>query len=36
MGADLDRNRVVGNAMWNQEPQRIRRKSKLPVYLAIG
>jgi nucleotide-binding universal stress UspA family protein len=36
MGADPDRNRVVGNAMWNQEPQRIRRKSKLPVYLAIG
>ena len=36
MGADPDRNRVVGNAIWNQEPQRVRRKSKLPVYLAIG
>jgi nucleotide-binding universal stress UspA family protein len=36
MGADPDRNRVVANAMWDQEPQRIRRKSKLPVYLAIG
>jgi hypothetical protein len=35
MGADPDRNRVVGNAMWNQEPQRVRRRSKLPVYLVV-
>ncbi len=33
MAADPDRNRVTGNMMWSQEPQRVRRKSKLPVYL---
>ena len=33
MAADPDRNRVTGNAMWSQEPQRVRRRSKLPVYL---
>jgi nucleotide-binding universal stress UspA family protein len=33
MGADPDRNRIVANAMWEQEPQRVRRRSKLPVYL---
>jgi nucleotide-binding universal stress UspA family protein len=34
MGADPDRNRMIANAMWEQEPQRVRRRSKLPVYLA--
>jgi nucleotide-binding universal stress UspA family protein len=33
MTADPDRNRVVGNALWTQEPQRVRRKAKVPVYL---
>lgn len=33
MAADPDRNRVTGNMMWSQEPQRVRRKSKLPVIL---
>jgi nucleotide-binding universal stress UspA family protein len=33
MAADPDRNRVTGNMMWTQEPQRVRRKAKLPVFL---
>jgi nucleotide-binding universal stress UspA family protein len=33
MAADPDRNRVTGNMMWSQEPQRVMRKAKLPVYL---
>ena len=33
MAADPDRNRVTGNMMWSQEPQRVKRKAKLPVYL---
>ncbi len=33
MAADPDRNRVSGNMMWTQEPQRVRRKAKLPVFL---
>jgi nucleotide-binding universal stress UspA family protein len=36
MAADADRNRVTGNMMWTQEPQRVRRKAKLPVYLVFG
>jgi nucleotide-binding universal stress UspA family protein len=35
MAADPDRNRVVGNGMWSQEPQRVRRRSKLPVFLVV-
>ena len=35
MAADADRNRVTGNAMWSQEPQRVRRRAKVPVYLVI-
>jgi nucleotide-binding universal stress UspA family protein len=35
MAADVDRNRVTGNMMWTQEPQRVRRKAKLPVYLVF-
>jgi nucleotide-binding universal stress UspA family protein len=35
MAADQDRNRVTGNAMWSQEPQRVKRKAKLPVYLVV-
>jgi nucleotide-binding universal stress UspA family protein len=33
MAADPDRNRFVGTAMWSQEPQRVRRKARLPVFL---
>jgi nucleotide-binding universal stress UspA family protein len=33
MTADRDRNIVVANALWSQEPQRVRRKAKVPVYL---
>ena len=33
MAADPDRNRSAGNFMWTQEPQRVRRKAKLPVFL---
>jgi nucleotide-binding universal stress UspA family protein len=35
MAADPDRNRVIGNALWSQEPQRVRRKAKMPVYLVV-
>jgi nucleotide-binding universal stress UspA family protein len=35
MGADRDRNRVIANAIWEQEPQRVRRRPKLAVYLAF-
>jgi nucleotide-binding universal stress UspA family protein len=33
MAADADRNRLVADMMWTQEPQRVRRRSKLPVFL---
>jgi len=33
MAADPDRNRVVADMMWSQEPQRVRRKAKVPVIL---
>ena len=34
MAADPDRNRVVGDFAWSQEPQRVRRKAKkIPVFL---
>ena len=35
MGADPDRNRVVGNLLWSQEPQRVRRRAKIPVFLVV-
>jgi nucleotide-binding universal stress UspA family protein len=35
MAADPDRNRVVGNALWTQEPQRVRRRAKVPVFLVL-
>jgi len=35
MAADPDRNRVVGDMLWTQEPQRVRRRAKLPVYLVV-
>jgi nucleotide-binding universal stress UspA family protein len=33
MAADPDRNRFIGDFMWSQEPQRVRRKAKVPVFL---
>jgi nucleotide-binding universal stress UspA family protein len=33
MTADPDRNRVTGDFLWSQEPQRVRRKAKIPVFL---
>jgi nucleotide-binding universal stress UspA family protein len=33
MAADPDRARFVATAMWSQEPQRVRRKSRVPVFL---
>ncbi|MEO8966723.1 MAG: universal stress protein [Solirubrobacteraceae bacterium] len=33
MTADSDRNRISGDLLWSQEPQRVRRKAKLPVFL---
>ena len=35
MAADRDRNRVVGDMLWSQEPQRVRRRAKLPVFLVL-
>ncbi len=36
MSADPDRNVLVGDLLWSQEPQRVRRRAKLPVYLVLG
>jgi nucleotide-binding universal stress UspA family protein len=33
MAADPDRNRFAGDFMWTQEPQRVRRRAKIPVFL---
>jgi nucleotide-binding universal stress UspA family protein len=33
MTADEPRGRFVGNFMWSQEPQRVRRRADVPVYL---
>jgi hypothetical protein len=35
MAADPDRNRVVGNVLWTQEPQRVRRRAKIPGFLVF-
>jgi nucleotide-binding universal stress UspA family protein len=35
MAADPDRNRFVGDMLWTQEPQRVRRRAKLPVFLVV-
>jgi nucleotide-binding universal stress UspA family protein len=36
MAADPDRNRFVGDMLWTQEPQRVRRRAKVPVFLVVG
>ena len=33
MAADPDRSRVTGDFLWSQEPQRVRRRAKIPVFL---
>jgi nucleotide-binding universal stress UspA family protein len=33
MCADEPRNRFIANFMWSQEPQRVRRRAAVPVYL---
>jgi nucleotide-binding universal stress UspA family protein len=33
MSADPDRHWLVGDFMWSQEPQRVRRRAKVPVHL---
>jgi nucleotide-binding universal stress UspA family protein len=35
MSADADRNRFVGDMLWSQEPQRVRRRAKVPVFLVV-
>jgi nucleotide-binding universal stress UspA family protein len=35
MAADPDRNRALGDFMWSQEPQRVRRRAKVPVFLVV-
>ena len=36
MAADPDRNRVAGDFIWSQEPQRVRRRAKVPVFLVVS
>ncbi len=33
MAADPDRPRLIGDAIWSQEPQRVRRRARIPVVL---
>jgi nucleotide-binding universal stress UspA family protein len=35
MAADPDRNRVIGDTLWTQEPQRVRRRARVPVFLVL-
>jgi nucleotide-binding universal stress UspA family protein len=35
MAADAPRNRLVADMMWSQEPYRVRRRAKIPVYLVV-
>ncbi|HYB24585.1 MAG TPA: universal stress protein [Solirubrobacteraceae bacterium] len=35
MSADRDRNRLVADMMWSQEPQRVRRRARVPVFLVV-
>ena len=36
MGADPPRNRLVADLLWSQEPYRVLRRAKVPVYLVVG
>jgi nucleotide-binding universal stress UspA family protein len=33
MAGDADRSWIVSNVMWSQEPQRLRRRAKIPVFI---
>jgi nucleotide-binding universal stress UspA family protein len=33
MAADPDKSRFTGDFLWEQEPQRVRRRAKIPVFL---
>lgn len=35
MAADPDQSRIRGDFSWSQEPQRVRRKAKIPVFLVV-
>jgi nucleotide-binding universal stress UspA family protein len=35
MGADPPRNPFIRNLMWSQEPQRVRRRARVPVFLVV-
>jgi nucleotide-binding universal stress UspA family protein len=35
MTADPDRSRLVGDVLWSQEPQRVRRRASMPVFLVL-
>jgi nucleotide-binding universal stress UspA family protein len=35
MAADPDRNRFIADFLWTQEPQRVRRRAKVPVFLVV-
>lgn len=35
MAADPDRNRIVSDMLWSQEPQRVRRRARVPVFLVL-
>lgn len=35
MAADPDRSRLVADMMWSQEPQRVRRRARIPVHLVL-
>jgi nucleotide-binding universal stress UspA family protein len=35
MAADPPRNRLLADLMWSQEPYRVRRRARVPVYLVL-
>ena len=35
MTADPNRSRLVGDILWSQEPQRVRRRARMPVFLVL-
>jgi nucleotide-binding universal stress UspA family protein len=35
MGADAPRPWLIANLLWSQEPYRVRRRSRIPVYLVV-
>ena len=36
MGGDPPRHWLVGNLLWSQEPYRVRRRARLPVYIVMS